>query len=966
MAWQRPLAELGDRCDDSFVGVDSEDRRAWRPDFPFFLVASRVGDFPIVGPVPSGTVTFLFTDVEGSTRFWEERPAEARTAMALHDELVHGAVVDHGGYVFSTAGDGFAAAFSTPTAAIEAAVDAQRRLSAASWPGDVAVSVRMGVHTGTADERDGDYFGPAVNRAARLMSAAHGGQIVVSGATQRLVTGAGPEVWALRALGEFRLKDLDLPELVFQVAGDGLRELFPPLRAATRHFDSLPVQTTSFVGREELVRAVIDAVRSHRLITLVAGGGFGKTRLALQTAAELSGDFDGMGVVQLAPVRDAAQVTTRVIESMGWVAAGSTAEAVDRTLVERARDQTVLVVMDNCEHLVDECARVAELLLTKCVNVRVLATSRQPLGVHGERLIPVDGLGVPALSANAGSVAQSPAGALFVDRAGAVRPDFTVTDANAAAVAAICRQVEGLPLAIELAAARVRALSVSDIADRLTSSMRVLASTARVGDARHQTMEACLRWSFETLDPDAAAVLRRLSVFAGEATLPACAAVCAGDDLDALEVEDHLVTLVDRSLVEAEDGADGTRYRLHELVRQFAAERLVDAGERDPIRSRHLDWYTALVKRHSPGVRSLSTLGSVEPLLAEVDNLAVAVSCALEQKNAAAAARILGGGGEMWAHVGRMRQLGDWWTSTLPLLPDAPDVEFPPNRLALAKLSAGTALGNNGRCHLTFELAERALRLDGVSEDAIAFGHWLQLAFRQFTGGDPQALIPALETLVQHATARKLGVEYATRCILAWNCVNVAALQLALQTLHPILDSTGDAVEMHTPTALALTGLAEIVAGRVDEGLAVLDDVAQQAEIRTTHWRYAVLTFDTTGRLLAGQSEQAAPSARRALTCVHESSMYPLTVPCVEATALLSARLGARQLALDALAAVDRDLDQYGGQPISARPGTILHPVRNAIERELRLDDLRVNPATVEDMSDRLRHHFEQLAAPQP
>jgi predicted ATPase len=344
-------------------------------------------------------------------------------------------------------------------------------------------------------------------------------------------------------------------------------------------------------------------------------------------------------------------------------------------------------------------------------------------------------------SATAASVAESPAGALFVDRAQAVRAEFAVTESNCAAVAAICRQVEGLPLAIELAAARVRALSVGDIAHRLTSSMRVLASTARVGDARHHTMEACLKWSYEALGPDVAAVFRRVSVFAGGATLPACAAVCAGDDLDALDVEEHLVTLVDRSLVEAEDSADGTRYRLHELVRQFGADRLVDAGESDAIRSRHLDWYTALVKRHSPGVRSLSTLGSVEPLFAEVDNLAVAVSWALEQKNAVAAVRILGGGGEMWAHVGRMRQLGDWWTSTLPLLPEAPDVEFPPNKLALARLSAATALGNNGHARKTFELAERALQLEGVSEDATAFGHWTQLAYRQFAGGDPHALI---------------------------------------------------------------------------------------------------------------------------------------------------------------------------------------------------------------------------------
>jgi hypothetical protein len=353
-------------------------------------------------------------------------------------------------------------------------------------------------------------------------------------------------------------------------------------------------------------------------------------------------------------------------------------------------------------------------------------------------------------------------------------------------------------------------------------------------------------------------------------------------------------------------------------------------------------------------------------LLVEVDNLAVAVVWALEHKNAASAVRILGGGGEMWAHVGRMRQLGDWWTSTLPLLPDAPDALFPPNRLALALLSAATALGNSGRYHKAFDLAERALLFQGVSEDATAFGHWVQLAYRQFAGSDPHTLIPAWEALARHTTALGLGIEYGTRCMLAWSYVNIAASQPALQTVQAILDSASDAGEMWAPMALAVTGIAEIVAGRVDEGLEALDEVAQRAEIRTTHWRYAVLTLDTTGRLLAGQSQDAIPSALRALTSVHDSSMYPITLDCVETTALLIGRLGDRQLARDALAAVDRDLEQYGGKPVSGRPGTILHPVRTALAQQLRLNDLKVNAASVTDMSDRLRHHFEQLAPPQP
>ena len=709
---------------------------------------------------PHGTVTFLFTDLEGSTRLWDRHPEEMRAALAVHDEILRSEIDSHGGYVFSTGGDAFAAAFWTARDAVDAAVAGQRRLAAEDWPEPVVLRVRMGVHTGVADERGGDYFGPTLNRTARLMALADGGQVLISAATERLLDAGGGPGWMVSELGEVVLKDVSQPERVFALIGDGLPRPARPLTSSMFRSDNLPRQPTSFIGRDADMVRLDDLLGSLQMITLVGPGGAGKTRLGLQVAEAMVDRFDSVNFADLAPITEVELVADRLIEALGYVANGLSKAEVDAALVGRIGDRHVLLILDNCEHVVAECARVVTLLVARCPRLVILATSRQPLAVAGEQVVPVGPLTTPEPASGVSEVEGSAAGRLFVDRARRVRPGFVVTDANVRAVVDICRQVEGLPLAIELAAARVRAMTPTAIARRLAESYRVLGDGPQAGDPRHRSLEACLRWSFEALSDGEAAVLRRMSVMVGGATLDAARAVCAGPDIEPDDVDELLVSLVDKSLVLAEERDGDLRYRLHELVRQFGAARLQEVGEGVETGARHLAWCTELVRRVSPGVRSVNDLESVDPLLPEADNLASAVAFALDRHDAVSLARLLGGGGEMWAHVGRMRQLCLWWDATLPLLPEAPDSHFPPNRLALALASAVAAQLNTGRYADAATLLRRAETISGASAEAVGLLRWLDVCRQGLVGDDPTTVVSSLEQLTAAATdalARRRG-----------------------------------------------------------------------------------------------------------------------------------------------------------------------------------------------------------------
>jgi predicted ATPase/class 3 adenylate cyclase len=519
---------------------------------------------------PSGVVTFLFTDVEGSTRRWEADADEMRIALAAHDEVLRKAIEEHGGWLFKHTGDGVCAAFASPRLAVDAAVAAQHTLE---------LPVRMGIATGEAELCDGDYFGAVLNRAARVMAAGHGGQILLAESTAGLLSGVD-----LVDLGPRRLRDLPTAVGVFQVRAAGLRTDFPPLRALDVSPGNLRPAVTSFIGRESEVAEVQAAVKAHRLVTLTGVGGVGKTRLALEVAAGLADEFpDGVWFFDLAAVADPAAVPDAVAAVLGIIQqpGKSVADSVAAALEGRVR----LLVFDNCEHVVDSVADLVEAILAASATVTILATSREGLGVSEEQLWRV-----PSLDVNSG--AESAAVNLFVDRAQSVVSDFSLAQPGEAdAVVEICRRLDGIPLAIELAASRMAAMTAGEVRDRLDQRLRLLVGSRRALE-RHHTLRHAVAWSYELLDDTEKALLDRCSVFAGGFDLQSACAVAgfpdAPDDLATLNLLD---TLVRKSLLVVDRSAGRTRYSMLETIRQFAEEQLVARGEASDIRAAHSRYF---------------------------------------------------------------------------------------------------------------------------------------------------------------------------------------------------------------------------------------------------------------------------------------------------------------------------------------------------------------------------------------
>ncbi|HLK44551.1 MAG TPA: NB-ARC domain-containing protein, partial [Acidimicrobiales bacterium] len=501
--------------------------------------------------------------------------------------------------MFKTVGDAFCASFATAEAAIVAAADAQRALCAERWDDHATIAVRMAVHTGACQERDGDYFGPPVNRVARLEAAAHGGQVVLSHTVAQLVADSLPAGVELRALGEHRLKDLQRPEEIFQLVVEGLASEFPPLRSLSNPMlkHNLPPQLTTFVGRTTELVEVSELLERARLVTLVGAGGCGKTRLALQVAADLvEGDGDGVWFVDLSPLRDHGAVAPAVAAVL------SVGEEPERDIVESLAesigDRTMLVLLDNCEHLVDACAKLADVLLRACPNLVVLATSREPLSIDGEQTYRVPSLEAPAADVGLSELLALESVQLLVQRARLYDPGFEVTEATAAAVATICRRLDGIPLAIELVAARLSMMTPTEIERRLDDRFRLLGGSSRSAVPRQQTLQASIDWSYELLTGPQQAVLRRASVFVAPFDLDAAEAVCADEDVDAHDVVMLVHSLVERSLLRAVSTPSGTRHGMGESVREYAARKLADAdGDDASARDRLIAHYGDLAER---------------------------------------------------------------------------------------------------------------------------------------------------------------------------------------------------------------------------------------------------------------------------------------------------------------------------------------------------------------------------------
>ena len=551
-------------------------------------------------PSSTATLTFLFSDIEGSTRLWEAQPARMEAALARHDAIARHAIhASHGTYV-KTTGDGVHAVFDDPARAVDAALAYQQALNDPVAEG-ITLRVRCGLHLGAVERRDDDYFGTAVNRAARIMSAAHGGQVLVSQAVAARVEGHLPYGAALRDLGAVRLRDLADAERVYQLLHPSLRAEFPALRSLEATPNNLPHQLSSFVGREREMAEVKRLLRSARLLTILGMGGLGKTRLSLQVAADVLDDYpDGVWFVDLARLSDPQLVPQAVASTLG--VKEEPGHPVQEALVTHVRDRQLLLVLDNTEHLVRACAELAKELLQSGPRLKILATSREVLNIAGETAFAMLPLAVPALSGPmaAASLAQFDGARLFVDRAEAADPGFRLTDSNAPAVAEICRRVDGIPLAIELAAARIRTLPVEKIALRLADRFRLLTGGDRTAMPRQQTLRALIDWSHDLLSESERALLRRVSVFAGGWTLEAVEAVGAGGGIDESAVLDLLTALVEKSLVTRE--ADGGSYRLLDTVRDYAQEKLAGSGDADEARERHLAFYLAFAEGAQAGL----------------------------------------------------------------------------------------------------------------------------------------------------------------------------------------------------------------------------------------------------------------------------------------------------------------------------------------------------------------------------
>jgi predicted ATPase/class 3 adenylate cyclase len=515
------------------------------------------------GDPPSGVVTFLFTDIEGSTRRWEADAEAMRAALLAHDEVLRTAIESHGGFLFSHTGDGVAAAFASPMSAVDAAVAAQRALE---------LPVRMGLATGEAELRDGDYFGTVLNRAARVMAAGHGSQILVADSTAGLLSGVD-----LHDLGPRRLRDLPIPITVFQLQAPGLPMEFPPLRGVASNPGNLRPATTNLIGRDTEASDIQAAVRSHRLVTLIGVGGVGKTRLALDVATQLADEFiDGVWVFELAAVADPAAVPDAVAAVLGITQqpGKSVSDSVASALEGRSR----LLVFDNCEHVVDSVADLVEAILAASATVKVLATSREGIGVADEQLSRVPSLDV-------GAAVQ-----LFVERAQSI--DVGASAEELTSVEDVCRRLDGIPLAIELAASRMASMTAAEVRDRLDDRFKLLVGSRR-GVERHQTLRQAVAWSYELLDDAEKALLERCSVFAGGFDLESACAVAGFDELDDYAVLDLLDALVRKSLLIADRSSGRTRFSMLETIRQFADEQLVARGDAAETRTAHARYFAA-------------------------------------------------------------------------------------------------------------------------------------------------------------------------------------------------------------------------------------------------------------------------------------------------------------------------------------------------------------------------------------
>jgi predicted ATPase/class 3 adenylate cyclase/DNA-binding CsgD family transcriptional regulator len=792
--------------------------------------------------LPAGTVTLLLADAEGSTRLWETQPEQMTAAIALLQRTVSEVILEHDGVrpIEQGEGDSFVVAFARASNAVACALQLQRAPLA-------PIRLRIGVHTGEVQLRDeGNYTGPTINRAARLRDLAHGGQTILSGATEDMVFDRLPEGAWLMDLGTHRLRDLPRPERVVQLCHPDLRNEFPALHAPDDEvIHGLPVQLTSFIGRNAEIVDVHGLLADNRLVTLVGAGGVGKTRLAVQVATKLGGDLGKVWYVDLAPITHSDLVPVTLARALGLPdqPGGSPTESAVRFLAERP----AVLVLDNCEHLLDATADLVAALIDGCPQVRLLATSREPIGVAGEL-----SWRVPSLSLTNEAVE------LFIDRARLVRPDFRDTTENAGAVVQVCQRLDGLPLAIELAAARVRALSPAEILDGLHDRFRLLTGGARTAVRRQQTLLASVDWSHALLSQPERGLFRRLAVFVGGFDLDAAQFVCGGTDVQRYQVLDELTLLVDKSLVIADNTSGRTRYRLLETVRQFAAEKLAESGEANAVHTHHRDHYLAMAAQLDTPA-SAGNEQRLERAQTEIDNLRAAFRWSRENADTELALTLASSLQPLWLARGHLQEGLAWLEAAL-----AAEVPDQPTALAArVRAIADKALlvAWNGYPE-GVEEAEQALTTARELNDPGLLARALMAVGALTAFADPAAADPYFAEAAD--SARQLGDPWRLSHILLRQAVaaiytgDLIAASTSAEEALPLAQAVGD--RFNSRQCRWVIGWAQTYLGDLRGAVDQLQSVVAEATV-ANDGLMRVIGLLTTGFALAYQGDSSGARA---------------------------------------------------------------------------------------------------------
>jgi predicted ATPase/class 3 adenylate cyclase len=827
--------------------------------------------------LPQGTVTFLFTDIEGSTRLLHSLGENYGDALAEHRRLLREAFTSCGGIEVDTQGDALFVVFTTPQAAVEAAVAAQKELSKHRWPKGSDLRVRMGIHTGTPERTEEGYVGPDVHLGSRICAVAWGGQIVVSAATAAVISGL-KEV-TLRPLGDHSLKDIDGRISLHQVIAPGLREDFPALRSVGAHPTNLPPRLPPLIGRDQDIAALTELVSSPGIsvVTLVGPGGTGKTRLSLAVAAEMLASFpDGVFFVDLSALGDSSLVIASIAQVLSL--RETPGRSLEESLADHLTSKEMLLVLDNFEQVMEAASQLSS-LLQGAQALKVVVTSREALRISGERVVSVAPLELPSSGSDLAEVTGSPAVALFVARAHAVKADFSLTRDNASDVAAICRRLDGLPLALELAAARINLLSPSSLLARLDKGLKVLSAGRRDASDRQRTLRGAIAWSYELLSEDEQSLFRRLAVFAGGWSLEAAESVCDQGDLE-LDVLDGLASLADKSLVRTST-TDADRFTMLETIREFALEQLKESIEAEDLRRAHADYFRAFAQEADPHLQGEDQSEWLDRLAKEHLNLRAALGwslgqvseCALQLTNA------LGG---FWATRGHITEGRQWLERVLE------DPSRSPDRM---RASLGAAL--------------LAARQDDYKNSVLYAEHSLSLAQElRNDAGAARALMELGSAWLQQGDIKRAGSAIEKAAALARSQEDPILLVRALNNLANVRSAeglSGDAISLYKEGArvaeaasdkrgimMTLIGLGEMAAfaGDGKESKTALDRVLTLSrELGDSFYEAGALINLGIVDILDGRQDEAMGCFRRALTVAAELNSYHLAVACLDGIA---------------------------------------------------------------------------------